>query len=291
MPELVAVTYKRWEEAELAAEIRDIMASIDAPPIDDQVMYEFQKTLHRSRMFGMDGRGRIILTCRCILESRGNEGAFAEPFVSAVDDICGKKEFVDCGLGLIEAFDQIPLLKIVETMRGLDLFKESSIRLYLPMIIKNKVGKILFPSQPEPPKPPSKLERIAADKHATAAAKRKIVEKKIEVGRKLAALREVTPNNKRFGRAVRDKFDLHNSLEVAEMMRVARRYAHRPEIYRATGWRVLEQLASTKTSDEMRDQFEARILAGERVNGSEIIRARPSVNWVARNGPADRNAS
>jgi len=42
----------QWETDELAAEVRGILAAIDAPPANDQVMFEFQKTLHRSRMFG-----------------------------------------------------------------------------------------------------------------------------------------------------------------------------------------------------------------------------------------------
>jgi hypothetical protein len=40
------------------------------------------------------------------------------------------------------------------------------------------------------------------------------------------------------------------------------------------GWRVREQLASTRTPSEVRGQVDARILAGERVNGAEMIRAR-----------------
>jgi hypothetical protein len=58
------------------------------------------------------------------------------------------------------------------------------------------------------------------------------------------------------------------------MMRVARLYGERPVIYRATGWRTLEQLASSVTSEAERLEFEARILAGTRINGVEIIRSR-----------------
>ena len=49
-----------------------------------------------------------------------------------------------------------------------------------------------------------------------------MVEQKIELGRKLAALRESTPSNQIFGRTVRQRYDLHDAMEVAEMMRVAR---------------------------------------------------------------------
>jgi hypothetical protein len=57
------------------------------------------------------------------------------------------------------------------------------------------------------------------------------------------------------------------------MMRVAQLYSERPEIFRNVGWRALTQLALPATSPETRRKFEARILAGERVNGAEIIRA------------------
>ncbi|MBT1516828.1 hypothetical protein KIP88_41215 [Bradyrhizobium sp. SRL28] len=107
-----------------------------------------------------------------------------------------------------------------------------------------------------------------------AAAKVRLVEQNIELGLKLAALRDTMPSNKKFGAAVRKQFDLHDSLYVAEVMRVARRYGDRPEIYRAVGWRTLVELASTTTPEALREKLEARILAGERVNGAEIIRAR-----------------
>jgi hypothetical protein len=194
-----------------------------------------------------------------------------------VHGVCSKQSFADRGLDLIEAFDQIPLREIVETMRGLDLFKESSIGRYLSMIVENKLRRILFPPQPEPVKAPTKKERLEADKQATVEANRRIVEKKIELGRKLAGLRDSTPSNQIFGRTVRQRFDLHDPLHVAEMMRVARLYGEWPEIYRAVGWRALVQLASQVTSAAHREKLEARILAGERVDGAEIIRARSAI--------------
>ena len=57
-------------------------------------------------------------------------------------------------------------------------------------------------------------------------------------------------------------------------MRVARLYGSREEIFRNVGWSTLVELASTSTSAEHREKLEVRILAGERVNGAEIIRAR-----------------
>jgi hypothetical protein len=253
---------------------------IDAPPIDDHGLFTFQKILYRRKYFDYDARGQIILTCRCILESEGNEGAFSEPFVSAVHGVCSKKELADRGLELIQAFDQIPLQKIVETMRGLDLFKESSIRQYLPISVENKVRRILLPPQPEPVRSPSTKERRAADKQATAAANRRIVEQKIEFGRKLVALRDATPNNRRFGAAVR-KFGHDDPLHVAEVMRVARFYGARPEIFRNVGWRTLTQLASSATSESQRQKFEARI-ARRRTRHRSRNNPRTRRNWSSQ---------
>jgi hypothetical protein len=123
-------------------------------------------------------------------------------------------------------------------------------------------------------KAPSKKERLEADKQATAAANRKIVEQKIELGRELAALRDATPNNRRFGRAVRERFNLHDAQEVGGMMRVARLYGDRPEVFSNASWHALTELASSATSEAQRHKFEARILAGKRVTGAEIIRTR-----------------
>ena len=117
------------------------------------------------------------------------------------------------------------------------------------------------------------LIQLAEEARANAGARR-LVEQKIELGRKLAALRETIPNNRKFGQTVRKQFGLDDPLHVAEMMRVARTYGERPEIFQIVGWRVLEQLASSVTSEAQRREFEARILAGERVTGAEIIRAR-----------------
>ena len=55
---------------------------------------------------------------------------------------------------------------------------------------------------------------------------------------------------------------------------MARLYGDRPEIFGNVSWHALTELASSATSEAARQKFEARILAGERVNGAEIIRAR-----------------
>ena len=58
------------------------------------------------------------------------------------------------------------------------------------------------------------------------------------------------------------------------MMRVARLYGERPEIFSNASWHALKELASSATSEAERQKFESRILAGKRGSGAEIIRAR-----------------
>ena len=55
------------------------------------------------------------------------------------------------------------------------------------------------------------------------------------------------------------------------MMRVARLYGERPEIFRNVSWHALTELASSATSEA--EKFEARILAGERVGARNHPRA------------------
>jgi hypothetical protein len=149
---------------------------------------------------------------------------------------------------LVEAFDQIPLLQILETMRGLEFFRKSDVSSALGQIVRNKVRRILFPPHPVPVRAPSTRERIAADKRATAAARTKTVERNIALGRRLAELRDSMPSNRKFGVAVR-KLGHDDPLHVAEVMRVARRYGDRPEIFSNVSWHALTELASSATSE------------------------------------------
>ena len=260
-----------WETPALAAEVQNILDAIDAPPIDDHGLFTFQKILYRRKWFDYDAHGQIILTCRCILESEGNEGAFSEPFVSAVHSVCSKTEFADRGLELVEAFDQIRLVEILETMRRLEFFHLSDVPSALCQIVRNKVRRVLFPPAPEPVKAPSTKERLEAGKQATAAARLAEVERNLEIGRKLLALFAKTPCNKEFGRLRVRHFDIDQQ-HVSAMIRATRLYGDRPEIHRKVSWRALVGLSSTTMLESRREAFERRILAGENVRANEITR-------------------
>jgi hypothetical protein len=274
-----------WEndDCDAARAVRKILDVFEVKEIDTPTRFALHRIVYKCDRWlklGIPGarpglgQERVTFTLRCILET-GNESALCLPVVQAVDGALrfGWEHKIAEAL---EVFDGIKLRETLETLRSLDLFdNERELTGALERILTRKLRRALTPRPPEPPKAPSKQERIAADKQARASATVRIVERKMDLGRKLAALRDATPNNREFGAAVRKQFDLHNSLEVAEMARVARRYGNRPEIFSKVGWRVLKELASSATSESERQKFEARILAGEIVRANEIAAARP----------------
>ena len=164
-----------WESREIETKIQDILNSLELPPVTLDVRQIFQRLLYRKDKFGGGGDGQIILTCRCISESTGNESAMNDPIIVSAVASCLEPRFIDRGLALIEAFDAIPLVAILRTMRSLDLFSEQSIGHYFSIAIRNKLFNILGPDVlPKPAKPakakPKPPARRAADQRAKRMA-------------------------------------------------------------------------------------------------------------------------
>jgi hypothetical protein len=141
-----------WESPAVATQLQDILDALEVPPIDAETRDIFHRILYRQKYLGGDARGQVIFILRCILESSGNEGALIGPIVRAVS-YCLTPELTNRGLELIEAFDRIPLLAILETMRSLDLFSERSIAHYLAIALRNKLAAILEPADAVVSKP------------------------------------------------------------------------------------------------------------------------------------------
>jgi hypothetical protein len=175
--------------------------------------------------------------------------------------------WADSGLRWFEIFDRID---IAAAQRQAKANRDVVPQKYGVATLLHRELSAAFAEKPDVA-PPKQTARQRREESAAAA---KIVERKVELGRQLAQLRNTMPSNQKFGAAVRKQFDLRDSVYVAEVMRVARRYGSRPEIYGTVGWRALVELASTTTPEALREKFEARILAGERVAGAEIIRTR-----------------
>jgi hypothetical protein len=268
----------------IAEQIDEILMALEVPAIDEETRGIFERKLYREKYFHDGARGQIIFMIRCILESSGNENALIGPIVRAVSGAL-RPEWTSRGLELIEAFDKIPLVSLLETMRSLDLFSEKSIGHYYGIALRNKLAKILKPSAlPKPvkvkavPKPLRSVTRIPE------------IEKCIALGVDLLRLRAEIPSNSRFGQAVRLRFDVDQK-RASQVMRAARLYAARPEIYRAIGWRTLVELASPKMSPSVRQTIEAKIIAGESISAPGIRRVRGRLKpGSPKRQPADQQA-
>jgi hypothetical protein len=193
-------------------------------------------------------------------------GAFA---LYAISDIMiAYPAWADSGLRWFEVFDGINLADIQRQAKA----NRATVpqRYGVAALLHRELNAAFAEKKDVAPPKQSALQR----RLELAAAKARIVDRKIELGRQLAQLRDTMPNNRRFGAAVRRQFDIHDANQASEMARVGRLYGARPDIYRGVGWRALVELASQATPEPVRLELEARILAGERVNGAEIIRTR-----------------
>lgn len=136
-------------ERRAADQLTGLLASMEAPPIDEAACQRLQRLIY------FHGPQHVTLLIRTIVESEGNECALVERVISAVSSVMSShRQWTERGLAWIGAFDSIPLLAIVETMRSLDLFKESTLSHYLNMTLSNKLQRLF-----EPPPPPSKPKR------------------------------------------------------------------------------------------------------------------------------------
>jgi hypothetical protein len=136
-----------WDSDRFARQVQEILASVEAPPVDPQVQRTLQKHLYRSGLFGTDGRGHITLLVRTILESENNQDALMEPIVSAVSS-CMRPEWTGLGVRWIECFDSIPLRSMLNTLR--DLFGEQGLLDHYCIALRRKIAAILEPVQAKP---------------------------------------------------------------------------------------------------------------------------------------------
>jgi hypothetical protein len=75
-------------------------------------------------------------------------------------------EWANRGLAWIEAFDNVPLMAVLQTMVDLDLFRPSTIGHYLFMVLRRRLAKVFEP--PKQVKPPRKASTIKKTRPLTA---------------------------------------------------------------------------------------------------------------------------
>jgi hypothetical protein len=138
----------RLERERAAAEkLNQLLLDLEAPAIDVPARHKLERVIY------WRGPEHVTLLIRTIIDSEGNEGALIAPIISAVSSVMScHRDWTDKGLAWIEAFDSLRLLEIIDTMRGLDLFRETSLSHYLSMILSNRLRKVLEPPL-APPKP------------------------------------------------------------------------------------------------------------------------------------------
>lgn len=245
-----------WGAALNAA--KRLLVALDAPQVTPEALERLQKVIR------YHGEERATLVIRTIIESEGNELALIEPVISAVSQVMSRRpDWPERGLAWIAAFDAIPLLQIVETMRGLEIFREESIGVHLAASLESKLAKLLPEVQAsEAHQEPKKLPRSETRIPENMA--------KVKLGLELAAIRDRTPNNRKFGELARSKCDLPASI-VSDLIRVARLYGDRAEITARLSWAALVALSSA--TPQARSVLEKRITDGERVSKADILAA------------------
>jgi hypothetical protein len=184
-----------------------VSEAVAAPEIDRPTRLTLQRYHWRRQRhgdlfrdnWGNDGDGSVTLLVRTIIVSAGNENALIEPVVTAVA-LCMRQEWTSKGLAWIEAFDGVPLLDLLNQLRELDLFDQERARRVYRRRIRQRIAKVLAPAVSSPPnvkpapKPPRTLTRIP------------VVERQMEIGRQLVALRPKFASNRAYAFAARQAF-------------------------------------------------------------------------------------
>jgi hypothetical protein len=123
-----------------AARLDRLLVALEVPPVDAAARARLARLLDRH------GAPHVTLLIRTITESRGNANALVEPMISAVSSVmifC--PDWPSRGLAWIEAFDQVPLLALLQTMVDLELFRPTTIGHYLFMALRNRLFKVFEP--------------------------------------------------------------------------------------------------------------------------------------------------
>ncbi len=206
----------------------------------------------------------MTIVLRTIAESAGNERELIADVILAVSDLVRyHPRWVNTGIVWLEVFDQIKLAQIREKAKATGV---QPLRDAIVTLVYLKLEEMLGPSVlPKPPKP-AKVKR----EPRSLTPK---IEQKIALGMQLLELRSKATQNKKFGSLRRKHFDV-DTQQAVHLMRVARAYGGRPEIYRRLSWKALRDLSSPTMPALVRQDLEARILAGQRIGAPQIRRAR-----------------
>src|ERR1035437_2354116 len=234
------------------------------------------------RLIQKHGLPHATIVLRTIVESEGNSFEIIADVVGAISDIIiAHPRWVGLGLKWLEAFDKIDLAQIRKIAKAANV---QPLRVGIATLIAVELTKILGPSRPPKPARPIKVKLPA--KLPRAVTRVHEVEKNVALGMDLIALRATIQSNCAFGRQVRRRFEVDAQL-AGELMKVARAYGTRPEIFTRLSWDCLVRLSSPSMSATARQAIEARVIAGEKIVASDIVRARGTL----KNGRPPRRSA
>lgn len=134
-----------------------------------------------------------------------------------------------------------------------------------------ELERILGPSQlPKPPKP-AKVKTLPKPRRSVTRVPE--VERNIALGNELLKLRSKAKWNNEFGRLRGKMFDV-DAQTAAELMKVAKLFGKKPDVYRRLSWQALVELSAVSLPWNVRRRLEIAITTGKKVTAVQIRRAR-----------------
>jgi hypothetical protein len=231
------------------------------------------------------GEPVMVMTLRVLTETHpNNRSQLNREVITAVHAVCRLKRWTSLGLAFLDPWDDLDLGELRRLAESFGLQKVGHpLWATLATLIITRLGPTLDPLKPVPtsakvkrePKTPRSVTRVPE------------IEKAIALGIKLLELRATVKWNNEFGRLRRKLFDVETQVGV-ELMRIARLYGQRPEIYRRLSYQALVELTARSLPWHLRRRFEVAIMAGTKVTASQIRRARQAQATSRR--PADQPA-
>ena len=233
------------------------------------------------RMIRKFGAPHTTFVLRTITKTENNATELIADAIHAVSDVVrAHPRWEDCGLDWLAAFDKISLADIRKTAKAAAV---QPLRVGIATLICIELEKILGPSR----LPKAKPVRVKKERKLPRAETRiPEVQRNLQLGVELLALRATIKSNAAFGRAVRARYDVP-AADVSEAMQVTRLYAGRDEIVNRLSWAALVRLSSPSMPASVRQDLEDKIAAGYRISCRNIERARGTLKPGRPRRPAD----
>jgi hypothetical protein len=212
------------------------------------------------------------------VETKGNADMMVRPIVLAVSDILlAHRRWREAGLAWLEAFDNIRLRDVWKTAKATRMKAKREVMTALLFV---EIERHLGPAVP--PKP----QRTKREAPPTALQRRlPIVRANIKLGADLL-MQGTTVTGSKGKKAIRQQLGIDCPKHAAECEAVAMVYAEREDILARAPWPVL--VALSRAPADVRQDFEQRLLAGERVTAKHIRAAR---SFLSLGGPLLRERS